>query len=124
MDVEYASVFINRYFVGKDGKTAYERLSGKKSKMLSFEFGERVPFRRIPLARKAREPLADGTLRGNRTQSGEYVVANSEGACRTRTMKRIPETERWDNSVVEGMPWAFWKFKASGALGSWERPTG
>ena len=35
--VEYASVLINRYLVGKDGKTTYERLRGKKSKMLGFE---------------------------------------------------------------------------------------
>ena len=64
--VEYASVLINRYLVGKDGKTAYERLRGKKSKMLGFEFGESVHFRRISLQGrlgKARQPLADGTLR-------------------------------------------------------------
>ena len=47
--VEYASVLINRYLVGKDVKTAYERLRGKKSKMLGFEFGDSVHFRRIPL---------------------------------------------------------------------------
>ena len=32
--VEYASVLLNRYEVAKDGKTAYERLRGKKSKVL------------------------------------------------------------------------------------------
>ena len=47
--VEYASVLINKYLVEKDGKTAYERLRGKKSKMLGFEFGESVHFRRIHL---------------------------------------------------------------------------
>ena len=64
--VECASVLINRYLVRKDGKTAYERLRGKKSKMLGLEFGESVLFRRISLSkqtRKARQPLADGTLR-------------------------------------------------------------
>ena len=64
--VEYASVLMNKYLVGKDGKTAFERLRGKKSKMLGFEFGESVHFRRIPLqsrTQKARQPLADGTLR-------------------------------------------------------------
>ena len=40
--IEYASVLLNRYLVGKDGKTAYERLKGKTSKMLGFEFGETV----------------------------------------------------------------------------------
>ena len=47
--VEYASVLLNRYEVGRDGKTAYERLRGRKSKMLGVEFGELVHFRRTPL---------------------------------------------------------------------------
>ena len=40
------------YLVGKDGRTPYERFRGKKSKMLGFEFGESVHFRRIPLLGK------------------------------------------------------------------------
>ena len=47
--IEFSSVLINRYLVGKDGKTAYERLKGKSSKMFGFEFAEMVHFRRIPL---------------------------------------------------------------------------
>ena len=41
---------------------------------------------------------------GYRTQSGEYMVANSEGAYKTRTMKRVAGTERWDKSGIEGIP--------------------
>ena len=118
--VEYASVLINRYLVGKDGKTAYERLRGKKSKMVGFEFGESVHFRRIPLQGrlgKLDSLWQTGLFMGYQTQSGEYMVANSEGAYKTRTMKRIPETERWDKSGIEGMPWTPWKFKASGGAG-------
>ena len=54
---------------------------------------------------------------GYRTQSGEYMVANSEGAFKTRTMKRIPENERWNKSEIEGMPWTPWKFKTSSGIG-------
>ena len=39
--VEYASVLWNRYAVSADGKTAYERLGGKKSRVLGIEFGEK-----------------------------------------------------------------------------------
>ena len=42
--VDYASVLINRYLVGRGGKTAYERTRGKTSKMLGFEFGEMAHF--------------------------------------------------------------------------------
>ncbi len=41
--VEYTRVLLNRYEVGKDGKTAYERLRGR---ILGVEFGELLHFRR------------------------------------------------------------------------------
>ena len=119
--VEYASVLINRYLVEKDGKTAYERFRVKKSRMLGFEFGESVQFRRIPLRGrlgKLDRLWQTGLFVGYRTQSGEYMVANSEGVFKTRTMKRIPENERWNKSEIEGMPWTSLKFKTSGGTGS------
>ena len=44
--VEFAAVLVNRYEVGKDGRTPYERSWGKKSKLLGLEFGEKLNFRR------------------------------------------------------------------------------
>ena len=64
------------------------------------------------------ESSTAGLFVGYRTQSGEYMVANSEGAYKTRTMMRILETEHWDKSGIEGMPWTPWKFKARGGAGS------
>ena len=32
--IEFSGVIINRYLVSKDGKTSYERMKGKPSKML------------------------------------------------------------------------------------------
>ena len=46
--VEFAAILVTRYLVGKDGKTPHERSRGKSSKMLDFDFGEQVHFRRIP----------------------------------------------------------------------------
>ena len=66
--VEYAPVLINRCIVGKDGRTAHERLRGRKSKMLGFEFGKSFHFRRILFckagSKKLDSPTADGALRG------------------------------------------------------------
>ena len=68
---------------------------------------------------RLREPFG-----GYWTQSGEYMVANSEGANKTRTMKRIPETERWDKSGIEGTPrTSFGSSRRAAALGVRERPT-
>ena len=41
-------MLINRYEVGHDGRTPYERL--RETKMLGLEFGERLHFRRCRAA--------------------------------------------------------------------------
>ena len=41
-----AGTVVNRYEVGRDGKTPYERLRGKQSRLIGLEFGEKVNFRR------------------------------------------------------------------------------
>ena len=43
--IEHAASMINRYQVSEDGKTAYERVKGKKATVLGLEFGETVLFR-------------------------------------------------------------------------------
>ena len=58
--VEFAAVLVNRYEVGHDGKTSYERLRGKSSKLLGLEFGELLNFRRT------RRPVQDGDKKQNR----------------------------------------------------------
>ena len=109
--VEYAAVLINRFEVGHDGRTPYERLRGKSSRMLGVEFGEKLMFRRQPIgARLAKlESLWDeGVFLGYRSQSGEYMVGTKDGAFKTRTIKREPEERRWSAesiAMVVGTPW-------------------
>ena len=55
--VEYASVLWNRYAVSADGKTAYERIRGKKSRMLGLEFGEQVHWRSAVAAGHRKDKL-------------------------------------------------------------------
>ena len=43
--LEYATYWLNRYEVGRDGRTAYERLKAKKAEPLGMEFGEFVQWR-------------------------------------------------------------------------------
>ena len=40
--VEFAGTVVNRYEVGRDGKTPFERLRGKQSRLIGLEFGEKV----------------------------------------------------------------------------------
>ena len=109
--VEYSSVLLNRYEVGRDGKTAYERLRGRKSKMLGVEFGELVHFRRTPLGDrkdKLDSLWEDGIYLGHRTVSGESIIGTKKGVFKTRALRRKTFTERWRSdslSMVGGLPW-------------------
>ena len=112
--IEYASVLLNRYMVGKDGKTAYERLKGKASKMLGFEFGETVNFRRMaPPGRLAKldSLWRRGVFVGYRTVSGEYMVVNDEGVFKTRNIRRVPLEERWKKEAVDNIKFTPWHIK-------------
>ena len=54
--VEHASELLTKYLVGRDGKTPYERLTGKRYRVEAFEFGEKVRYQR----KKAPVSTADG----------------------------------------------------------------
>ena len=45
---ESAAYLMNRLEVGKDGKTAYERVKGKKPTVLGIEFGEKLLYKVKP----------------------------------------------------------------------------
>ena len=108
---EYAAVLLNRYEVGHDGKTGYERTRGKPSKIMGIEFGEKLLFRRHPIGQrlaKMESLWVTGIFVGYRSQSGEYMIANKDGTYKTRTIKRVPFEDRWGNdhiNYVLGTPW-------------------
>ena len=109
--VEFSGVLVNRYEVGKDGRTPYERSRGKKSKLLGLEFGEKLNFRRTraPGRMAKLECLwEDGIFLGYRSGSGETIVGTSKGVFRTRTVQRKPWEQRWGSEnldMVVGTPW-------------------
>jgi hypothetical protein len=46
--VECSGVLLNRREVSKDGRTAYERLKGKRGVVPGIEFGEKITFKKSP----------------------------------------------------------------------------
>ena len=108
---EYASVLLNRCEVGKDGKTAYERMKGKRATVLGIEFGEQVHMKRFPTNQRLSKlsiMWSDAIFLGVRTVSGEVIVGTKEGIWKTRTVTRKPVEERWSKdaeTLVGGVPW-------------------
>jgi len=107
----YASFLLNRFEIGSDGKSSYERLKGKKAKVNGLEFCEGLWFK-VKEKRERVGKLAvrwrDGVYLGIRAVSGEVIVGAESGVYRTRTVKRKPVESRWDqdNALrVGGVPW-------------------
>ena len=109
--IEYAGALLNRYSVGQDGKTGYERLKGKAASMPGLEFGERVHWRSNVPAKDRKNKLdsawKNGVFLGQRTVSGEFLVGTMEGIMRPRTVHRVPKENRWTDNLefVTGLPW-------------------
>ena len=109
--VEFAATLVNRYEVGRDGRTPHERLRGKASRLIGLEFGERLNFRRTAVGSrmaKLDSLWSDGVFLGYRAVSGEIVVGTKDGVFKTRTVKRKPLEHRWDKQnlgMVGGVPW-------------------
>ena len=86
--IEYVSLLLNRYEVGRDGRTAYERNKNKSSKLMGLEFGVCVMWRRRPVASNLAKlaVLWDvGVYLGVKGSTGEIIIGNGDGVWRTRT---------------------------------------
>ena len=101
---------LNLCEVGRDGKVPFQRLRGRKMHPELIEFGERVMFQ--PLDHKslgsAQPRWSEGVFVGIRMHTGEKLVATENGVCKTRSIRRRVEAERWDSeeiTKVTGTPW-------------------
>ena len=101
---EHAGFLLKRFEVGRDGKTAYERLRGKSAKVQGMAFAEGFLWKR----KRAGGPLGkltcmweDGIYLGVKARTAEIIVENRNGVWLTRTVRRKPTKERWDRSNLE-----------------------
>lgn len=109
--VEHAAYLYSRCCVGKDGRTPFERWKGRRCKRPLCEFGERILYMPLKAARggKLDARFAYGTFVGVMANTGEFIVSTDRGAVRARTVRRVPESDRWrreDILNIVGTPWA------------------
>jgi hypothetical protein len=108
---KFAATQLNKCEVGKDGRTACERLRGKSGVILGIEFGEQVLFRRKHIGAKLAKLTSvwsEGVYVGRKASTGESFVATASGVIRTRTLQRRPAEQRWSPEMLKeigGVPW-------------------
>ena len=109
--ISHATDLGNRFAVGEDGKTAYERAKGKKFGKAMVPFAEGVMALKQGTDRQVdlREVWTEGIWLGVREESMEVLIGTKDGVIKARTLKRFGRNEdRWKRSRLDemkGTPW-------------------
>ena len=109
--IRHAAETIDRYAIGSDGKTNYQRRKGNKFGGSPVEFGETIMFLRAKSVGKDKfdSRWEQGVWLGIREESGEHIIGTKEGVLKARTIRRYSEaTERWKTELFDnfrGVPW-------------------
>ena len=90
-----------------EGLTPFQRIKGRKWQVALPCFGEAVDFRRNTRS-KLDSRWQSGVYLGIRLQSTEKIVGTSQGIFVVQSLKRKPEGQQWDSTLVaavRGLPW-------------------
>lgn len=110
----HASFCLGRFAIQDDGRTPYQRLTGRKWNRPMVTFGERIYFRPLDAYKSKDSEIErkEGDL-GRRVLSGHYVgthgrnadvlVMTTPGVIKGNTIHRKPEAERLGSFRVEGL---------------------
>jgi hypothetical protein len=109
---DYTGYMMSRMEVGRDGKTPYERVKGKKAEVIGLEFGERFLWKHPPgkTMDKISARWSQGLFVGVKAKSNELIVidGDTKQVKMVRTVRRVPEEQRWKAEYlewVEAVPW-------------------
>lgn len=109
--VDYSGAFLNRFQCGADGRTPYERSVRKPWRIKLPEFGECVlyqPLKGEISGSKLDPRFEDGVYLGIQEGSALKWIGTEVFCCRCWSIKRKPDSERWNaellNQIV-GFPW-------------------
>ena len=110
--IEYVGILITRNKVGSDGKTAYQRLKGKRATSQVCSIGEKVLYMPVKKSGARLNKLVPrfkyGVWLGISPRTSESLAGTPDGAFRTRVVRRLEESKRWDAEAIEnikGTPW-------------------
>ena len=105
--VRWSAMVITRFKVGKDGKTAWERMKGKRCDLEVVPFGEKVWYKKLKESgakdNKMESRWEEGIWMGHMGRTTEAVIGTTEGVVKAWAVKRRLESERWDLGMINGV---------------------
>ena len=114
--VPHCADLLNKAEVGHDGRTAYERMRGKRYKGEMTNFGTKVMYR---LPQKFRGGHAGARWRtglwiGKHPKSDEHLIVDNQKLIRANAIQCLPEEEAWDASIVMTLKIVPWNLASQG----------
>ncbi|CAK0904033.1 unnamed protein product, partial [Prorocentrum cordatum] len=109
----FAADTIAKHRRGSDGKTPYERETGRKWKKPSIQFGEKIAFKvareRVGRPKRDWEPVTvDARYIGHHARTGAVLGLSSDGVVQGIAFARLPAAERWSCAgwdQLRRVPW-------------------
>ena len=105
--VRWVAMLYSRFKVGTDGKTAYERQKGRKCKQEVIPFAEKVMYKKLKESGARKHILEsqwdEGLWLGHSRISNEVLIGTRTGVVRAWAVKRKPEEDRWDKTLIKNM---------------------
>ena len=102
--VRHAAYLITRCRVGKDGKTAMQRIKGRKISAPMVEFGESILFK-LPKVKNMPGDFEDrfevGLWLGCTVRSGEHIVGTKSGVHKVSSLMRRSDDKRWSAEMIK-----------------------
>ena len=102
--VKWSAGSLNTYHVGADGRTAWERIRGRKCNQAICEFGEIVLYKELSekkLKGDLKPRYKDGVWLGLREGTEECYIGTEEGVVRAWAARRLSNDLRWSKIVVD-----------------------
>ena len=126
--VEHGADMLNKYLVGRDGRTTYERIKGKAYKGEMTDFGRRVfhmhPGKHSGGSMQAR--WSNGVVLGKLWLSDEWIIyTEDDKIVKARSIKYMSEEDSWKAEAIEKIKVTRWKAQfIDGEIQLDERDTG
>ena len=109
--VEHIGDLMTKYTIGKDGKTPYERLLGRKLREEALNFVELVYYRRKQLHLGDLDGRwEEGIWAGRRWGSITNLILTPAGALEARAIRRKPNCEKWSAKAIEQVKATPWRW--------------
>jgi hypothetical protein len=102
--IPYCTEILNKFRVGPDGRTAYERIVEHKCRHAVFGFAESIDFileNSKKDMHKADSRVHHGIFLGYIWRTTEYIVGNKHGVFKCRTVRRRAEEVGYDPDCTE-----------------------